>query len=590
MYVLKIRIFLTFGFVLSSLSAQAEYQVKSNLNTDPVKVLNGSDAYPSYNDGETPMLVYHSPDVHKNEKQTYAITAAEWTNARRKEKTRSDLFIKLYWANVRAKSTNNQRHVGCFTGKASDVIKNFFTSENKIANVEELYLSANSDQSVIGVEFNYLGQKSAKVNKAFHFRLPHCYQGGKAPLITQEAVRTAKMEYIEDDRAVAQAEPTPAKNIQEPAKENCFQSYDVLDPLDRVTYKKNKLPYFTLRADYDKIKTNSQSRPWKGMSIADEAGAKKVADVVLDHFYDSMIQNTKKADQNFIAQKTPATKSQWCHMPWLNVGESGREAIHGLTKERDLEPSSMYPTAGLTPETKGAGWGIGYYNDISCGTIGSIFGTPENPIENPQFVNMQFPDGTASIKVLFTSATLPELEKSFGLTANVSMPEQANRRLRTVKMIQIDVAIKDSSVVGTRPEADHWFMISYYFDTNYSYASKHKFKGDFAALLKMRPIGVQTGFTIADSVIFKDSKTNSVGNSLYPEANRLLNGPADNSKASCLSCHGAAGTMLRMVPGVKDFTQYTKIKTSTLDFSQQLALAKKNYETRSGQLKSISFK
>jgi cytochrome c len=106
----------------------------------------------------------------------------------------------------------------------------------------------------------------------------------------------------------------------------------------------------------------------------------------------------------------------------------------------------------------------------------------------------------------------------------------------------------------------------------------------------MRPIGVQVGFTPEDSIIFKDSKTNSVGNAIYTEANKLLNGPADNSKASCLSCHGAAGTMLRMVPGVKDFTQYTRIKKSTLDFSQQLALAKKNYETRSGQLKAVSFK
>ena len=47
-----------------------------------------------------------------------------------------------------------------------------------------------------------------------------------------------------------------------------------------------------------------------------------------------------------------------------------------------------------------------------------------------------------------------------------------------------------------------------------------------------------------------------------------MNGPADNPKGSCLSCHGAAGTTSKMVPGVKDFNQYLNIKNSGLDFSQ----------------------
>jgi hypothetical protein len=85
-------------------------------------------------------------------------------------------------------------------------------------------------------------------------------------------------------------------------------------------------------------------------------------------------------------------------------------------------------------------------------------------------------------------------------------------------------------------------------------------------------------------MIFAGSKTNSANNVYYGANPRLMNGPADNPKASCLSCHGAAGTTIKMVPGVKDFNEYMRVKSTGLDFSQQLALAKRNHETRSGQI------
>ena len=77
-------------------------------------------------------------------------------------------------------------------------------------------------------------------------------------------------------------------------------------------------------------------------------------------------------------------------------------------------------------------------------------------------------------------------------------------------------------------------------------------------------------------------KTNTTKNEFHGGPNpNLLNGPADNPTASCLSCHGAAGTTTRMVPGVRDFAHYRAIRAKgTLDFSMQLAFAKRNYETR----------
>ena len=150
-------------------------------------------------------------------------------------------------------------------------------------------------------------------------------------------------------------------------------------------------------------------------------------------------------------------------------------------------------------------------------------------------------------------------------------------------MVQIDVAVKDSSLIGARKEVDHWMMTTFYYDASYNAVSRHNYKDGLAGLLKMRPIGIQTGFDPATSMIFKGSKTNSADNAYYGAKPGLMNGPADNPKGSCMSCHGAAGTTVKMVPGVKDFDQYLKYKDAGMDFSQQMALAKRNYETRFGQ-------
>ena len=74
------------------------------------------------------------------------------------------------------------------------------------------------------------------------------------------------------------------------------------------------------------------------------------------------------------------------------------------------------------------------------------------------------PDGSASVKVLFTTADLAALKNTFIWTANTSSPKQIKRSLRPMRLVQIDVAIKDSKIVGTNKDADNWLMTTYYFD------------------------------------------------------------------------------------------------------------------------------
>ena len=84
-------------------------------------------------------------------------------------------------------------------------------------------------------------------------------------------------------------------------------------------------------------------------------------------------------------------------------------------------------------------------------------------------------------------------------------------------------------------------------------------------------MGVQYGFGERDGIIFHGVQTNGVGG--------RLNGPADNPKGSCLGCHGTSGLDGKaMVPGFLSNKEWLP-KTKHLDFSQQFALGKRNFET-----------
>ena len=163
------------------------------------------------------------------------------------------------------------------------------------------------------------------------------------------------------------------------------------------------------------------------------------------------------------------------------------------------------------------------------------------------------------------------------MKSNVALPKQTSRSVRDVRHVQMDIAVRDSTLKGIIHEHNDWMMTTYYYDKSYTAGPDsplRRVQNLPEELLHMRPIGVQVGFEPKDSIIFKGSQTNQVSGQ--------LNGPADNPKSSCLGCHGTAGTKIPMAPGTMKNTDYTgKVRNSThLDFSQQVALAKRNYETR----------
>ena len=566
--------------MLSAFSAQA-YEVTIHSHNTVRKLAGEPEGKTAYDEDSS--LVYDSPDA-KTKTKMRTISPEAWNSSKTSPNSRLDYFLKIYYANIKDFSNSGQRHFGCFFGDAENLAGQYFNSGAPIANIRQLDVSVSEDRKMVGVQFEYVNRDPKKKNIVAHFRLPHCAQGAKNVLVNIERTVTATKTLNDNGRKVA-AVPELRAPAAAGTDENGYDTYDKLSKIDLNAEIGKTLPRFQLCSDYDQMKPKTEERPWKGMDIRTEEGGKKFAQVVLDYFYDSLVQDAGNPNNNFIAQNIKHGKARWCHMPWLNVGDSGRELIHGLTKERDLEKSEIYPNVNATKEKEGSDWGIGFYNDIACASMHQVFGSEQKTIA-PDFLNKKFPDGSVSVKILFTTAQLNELNGSFAWTANVSPAKSTSRKLREVKMVQIDVAVKDSTLIGTKKEIDHWMMTTYYYDASYISGSAHAFTGNLAGLLKMRPIGIQTGFDPATSIIFKGSKTNSVDNVYYGANPRLLNGPADNPKGSCLSCHGVAGTSAKMVPGVKDFNHYMTIKDKGLDFSQQMALAKRNYETRYGQKKA----
>ncbi|MBC7693080.1 MAG: hypothetical protein H7222_15055 [Methylotenera sp.] len=481
---------------------------------------------------------------------------------------RSDYLKKFYSANTRSRSNTGLKHEACFEGSAQTLQNLFFNSndpKNKIAFVIGGYARTRSSQDGLALGISFTEQLKGGPQQPFFFRLQNC-RSGKAEIGESRDRRLGQNDFAESEtrRLPAAVESSNAM----PGKGFMIEDQVQLPAGSR-------LPAFSLRSDYDRAMLSSSDRPWAGMDIRTEEGAAQFALLVQKHFYEGMAtQDSSNSDRNFIAQNNG--KRYWCHMPWMQVGESGREAIHGLTKERDYKPST---TMSLYSEnTTGTDWGIGYYNGKGCQAIGKVFGTAGNPRGAPDFDQARFEDGTMSVKILFTTAQLKNTQGAYTWNANVSGVGSTARKLQPVQHIQMDISVKDSSLKGARPDVGNWVMLTYYFDPSYNSPLQRDLPGLPSGILRMRPMGVQTGFgppsqsTQRESIIFQGSQTNGfLGR---------LNGPADNPKSSCLSCHGTAGLGVAMSPGYIDYVNWGKpTKSKSLDFSQQFALAKRNWET-----------
>ncbi|WP_279362180.1 hypothetical protein [Xanthomonas sacchari] len=235
---------------------------------------------------------------------------------------------------------------------------------------------------------------------------------------------------------------------------------------------------------------------------------------------------------------------RWYHAPWQHYGPLGREGVHGLTKEAQIQVKQLAPTQLTTGQT----FAVGIYNDIGAYTFGQVWKDPQNP--DPSFTTKPntFRDGTVVCKALFADVDLsqvPFLQNPVLWNAWVTNSfKSADRAFKQVALIQMDFAVRDSRVPGTG-----WIFGT--FQYNGAVSGKPGWQN-------LVPVGVMFGNdpqNTGDDYTNKQPTQTRINPRILQSAinanvkelppthlgwNGRLNGPVDNPISSCMSCHMTA--------------------------------------------------
>ena len=329
-------------------------------------------------------------------------------------------------------------------------------------------------------------------------------------------------------------------------------------------------PVFKLRQDYPATKPAAGPKPWKSFSF-------KTQPV---EYLQSVLSYCEEGNVAVDWQLEKNTVRNWYHAPWLHTTANGREFVHGLTGERSSRKHELAPTQ----TGPFANWAVGFYNAPGGYAIGRVWKNPNAPKPSAAV----FPDGTVACKLLFTTASVaqvPYLKNSFAWQANASTTSGGPRSIQTVRLLQVDVAVRDSRASSTTG----WVFGTFVYDGNAAGATPWD---------RLVPVGLMWGndptVTEATKTATTQLKQTFINPAVGPpqhlgRAGRL-NGPVDNPKSSCLSCHSTAEwqAMSNVLPAASDpMRWFRNIKATqafdsgqrSLGYSLQVALGLERFHT-----------
>jgi hypothetical protein len=329
-------------------------------------------------------------------------------------------------------------------------------------------------------------------------------------------------------------------------------------------------PVFKLRQDYPSTKPAVGPKPWKSFNFKTQPIP----------YLQSVLSYCKEGNVDVDFELKKNTMRNWYHAPWLHTTSNGREFVHGLTGERSSRAHELAPTqTGIF-----ANWAVGFYNAPGGYIIGKVWKDPNSPKPSAAV----FPDGTVACKLLFTTAPVsqvPYLQNSFEWQANVSTTSGGPCSIQTVRLLQVDVAIRDSRANSTTG----WVFGTFVYDGNVTGATLWD---------RLVPVGLMWG---NDPNVTEETKTStthltqsyvnpSVGPPQHLGRAGRLNGPVDNPKSSCLSCHSTAEwqALSNTVPDATNVMRWFRnIKATeafdsgqrSLGYSLQLAVGIERFNT-----------
>lgn len=287
-------------------------------------------------------------------------------------------------------------------------------------------------------------------------------------------------------------------------------------------------PVFKLSQDYPTTKPAAGTLPWKSIDFKTKPA--EYLNAVLQYCYEGNIE------VDWVGQNNTVRK--WYHAPWLHADRTkGREFIHGMTRERTTPARRLHPN-----QTAGFGaYAVGLYNPLGGYTIGRVWKDHDNPDASKAI----FPEGAVACKLLFTRATVaqvPYLTGAFEWQANAGASfSSIPRSPQTVRLLQIDVAVKDNRAAST----SGWVFGTFNYNGNAPGARPWD---------KMIPVGLMWGndptLTPAQYrankrptqslIIGPNVMTNQATDWKGVGWLERLNGPIDNPTSACLSCHMTA--------------------------------------------------
>jgi hypothetical protein len=351
-------------------------------------------------------------------------------------------------------------------------------------------------------------------------------------------------------------------------------------------------PVFELRQDYPRAQPKPENYPWKRYDFRTQWREYMMS--VLRYCYEGNL------DVDWVVQKNRVRR--WYHAPWMHWGRNGREFVHGLTHERVSEPQELAPTQ----TSRFQNWAVGMYNAPGGYVVGRVWRNPEKPDASQG----RFPDGTVSVKLLFTEGTVEQVPYLKGtkewrayiyrdivtdldplLTVVASNPHMP-RAIRTMRLLQIDIAVRDTRADATTG----WILGTFVYNGN----APGNTPWD-----RMVPVGLMWG-NDPDLTAEKIKAGAKLRETIINPSNELphqhlgyggrLDGPVDDPLSSCLSCHSTAQApaeaplvpyLIQAKPDSPEWMRWFRnIKSGeafspgarSLDYSLQLAVGVQNFE------------
>lgn len=352
---------------------------------------------------------------------------------------------------------------------------------------------------------------------------------------------------------------------------------------------------FHLSQDYPKQLPSEDRKP-AFLNIDYRRDWRKYMMAVRDYCFEGNIKGGDVEDDFDVAAEDPP---RWFHMPWQHYGDSGREGIHGLTREAPVQPQQL--AWGQT--ASGQTYAVGFYNELGGYTIGRVWADHQRP----EPTRALFPDGTVSFKLLFVDippAQVPSLANPIQWQAYATTTfTSTTRTIEPLALIQMDIAVKQpGSPAG-------WVFGTFQYNGALGKANRWE---------NLVPVGLMWGndpdVTVNDSnpqpvstrinPRLRETVINPDTNELPPTHlgwNGRLNGPVDNPMSSCLSCHMTASAPASMpisplfqenppAPSSPEWMRWfqnlrcgdrfdPRKKAFPTDFSLQLAISIQNWET-----------